>query len=101
MTPRIYSFCDVPLKRETKFPCARRPWSKGEPEPPSVIPEVLFLVEQICSRTSQVYNLRASVAIFLESSAFKAVESITYAFTAAHNTFVLVVAEGAFVADPN
>lgn len=65
----------------------------------SLIPETFLLIEQICSRTAQIDNLRTPVAVFLQSRAFKAIECITDSLTAAHNTLVLVVTEGAFVAD--
>jgi hypothetical protein len=65
----------------------------------SLIPEILFLVEQIRPRTTQIYNLRASVSVLLQARALEAVEGIRDSFTAAHDAFVLVVAEGALVAD--
>lgn len=64
-----------------------------------MIPETFLLVEQVCSRTSQVYNLGATIAILLQPRAFKAVERITDSLAAADGTFVLVVAEGALIAD--
>jgi hypothetical protein len=64
-----------------------------------VIPKILFLVEQIRPRTTQIYNLRTSVSILLQTRTFEAVESIGDTFTAADDTLVLIVAEGAFVTD--
>ena len=64
-----------------------------------MIPKVLLLVKQIRPRTTQINNLRTPIPIFLQSRAFKAVERITYAFSSADDTFVLVVAEAALVAD--
>ena len=64
-----------------------------------MISKIFLLVEQICPGTSQIYNLGASVAIFLQAGAFEAVKSVTDPLTAADDTFVLVVAEGAFVAN--
>jgi hypothetical protein len=83
-----------------------------------MIPEILFLVEQICPRTTQIYNLGAAISVLLQTGAFEAVEGIgdslkdrvsdvaerrrcrVYAYLAtADKAFVLVVAEGAFVAD--
>lgn len=43
---------------------------------PSLIPEILFLVEQICPRTTQIYNLRAPVSVLLQSCALEAVEGV-------------------------
>lgn len=57
------------------------------------------MVEQVCSRTSQVYNLGATIAILLQSRAFEAVERITDSLPTADGTLVLVVAEGALIAD--
>lgn len=65
----------------------------------SLIPKILLLVEQIRPRTTQIYNLRASVPILLKPGAFETVERVRDPFTAAHNAFVLVVAERALVAD--
>jgi hypothetical protein len=64
-----------------------------------LIPETFLLIEQICPGTSQIDNLGASVAVFLQACTFKAVECITDSFTAAHDALVLVVSEGAFVTD--
>jgi hypothetical protein len=41
-----------------------------------MIPEVLFLVEQICPRTTQVYNLRAAISVLFQTGAFEAVEGV-------------------------
>ncbi len=41
-----------------------------------VVPEVLLLVEEICSRGTQVDNLRATVAVLLKPCAFEAVEGV-------------------------
>ena len=65
----------------------------------SLIPEILFLVEQIRPRTTQVYNLRAPISVLHQARALEAVECIRNAFTAANDALVLVVAEGALVAD--
>ena len=64
-----------------------------------MIPEILFLVEQICPRTPQIDNLGTSVPILLQPRTLKTVESVRYSFSAAHDTFVLVIAKRAFVAD--
>lgn len=65
----------------------------------SMIAEILLLVEQVGSRTAQVDDLGAAVAVLLQASALEAVESVGDSLAAAHDTLVLVVAEGAFVAD--
>jgi hypothetical protein len=83
-----------------------------------MIPEILFLVEQICPRTTQIYNLRAAISVLFQTCAFEAVKGVgdslrvlvsdmaeisrwgEYAYLAtADKAFVLVVAKGAFVAD--
>jgi hypothetical protein len=83
-----------------------------------MIPEILFLVEQICPRTTQIYNLGAAISILFQACAFEAVESVwdslredvsvvterkrsrEYAYLAtADKAFVLVVSERALVAD--
>jgi hypothetical protein len=69
------------------------------PEPLSLIPEVLFLVEQIRPRTAQVYDLGAPISVLLQSRALEAVERVGNSFTAADDALVLVVAKGALVAD--
>lgn len=66
---------------------------------PSMIPKILFLVEEICPRTSQIYNLGTAIPILFQSRAFKTVERITDPFATAHDALVLIVSEGAFVAD--
>ena len=42
----------------------------------SVVPEILLLVEQVCSRTTQVDDLRTPITILLQSRALEAVESV-------------------------
>jgi hypothetical protein len=64
-----------------------------------MIPKILLLVEQIRPTTTQIYNLRTPVPVLLQPRALEAVERIADALAAAHNALVLVVAEGAFVAD--
>jgi hypothetical protein len=65
----------------------------------SMISKVLLLVKQICPRTPQVYNLRTSIPIFLQSSTLKAIERIRNALATANDAFVLVITKGAFVTD--
>jgi hypothetical protein len=64
-----------------------------------LIPEILFLVEEICPRTTQINNLRAAISVFLQTCAFETVEGIADTLSSTDDTFVLVIAEGAFVAD--
>lgn len=64
-----------------------------------MIPEILLLVKQIRPRTPQIDNLRTTIPVLLQPRALKAVESVRDALAAADDAFVLVVAEGAFVAD--
>lgn len=45
-------------------------------DPLSLIPEILFLVEQIRPRTTQIDNLRAPVSVLLQSRALEAVEGV-------------------------
>ena len=85
----------------------------------SMIPKVLLLVEQIRSRTTQVYNLRTPIPILLQPRTFETVEGVRDALSplplasirsskngrwdaylsATDNTFILVVAKRAFVTD--
>jgi hypothetical protein len=64
-----------------------------------MIPKILFLVEQIRPRTTQVDDLRTPIPIFFKSGTLEAVEGIRNALATAYDTLVLVVAKGAFVAD--
>jgi hypothetical protein len=66
---------------------------------PSVIPVILFLVEQIRPAASQIDDLRTSIPVLLKPSTFKAVEGIADPFPTTYDAFVLVIAEAAFVAD--
>lgn len=68
-------------------------------QPLSLISEILFLVEQIRPRTTQVYNLGAPISVLFQPRALEAVESVGDSFTAADDALVLVVAERALVAD--
>jgi hypothetical protein len=67
--------------------------------PQLMIPKILLLVEQIRPTTAQIDNLGAPIAVLLEACTFEAVECIGDALTTAYDALVLVVAEGAFVAD--
>ena len=64
-----------------------------------MIPKTLLLVEQIRPRTTQIDNLWTSVPVLLEARTLEAVEGVGDALAAADDALVLVVAEGAFVAD--
>lgn len=41
-----------------------------------MIPKILFLVEQVGPRTTQIYNLGTSIPVLFESRAFKAVKGV-------------------------
>lgn len=75
--------------------------TKTEPRqgPRSLIPKTLFLIKQIRPRTSQVYNLRTPIPILLQTRTLEAIEGIADSLATAHNALILVVSEGAFVAD--
>jgi len=64
-----------------------------------VIAKILFLVEQIRSRGSQIDNLRTPISVLLQPRTLKAVKGIRDSLATADHTLVLVVAKGAFVAD--
>jgi hypothetical protein len=64
-----------------------------------LIPKILLLVKQIRPRTTQIDNLRAPISIFFQSRAFKAVKGVGDPFSTTDDALVLVVTEGAFVAD--
>lgn len=63
-----------------------------------LIPKILFLVEQIRPRTTQVDNLRTTVSIFLQSRALEAIECVTDTLSTTDDTLVLVIAERALIA---
>jgi len=64
-----------------------------------MISKILFLIKQIRPRTPQINDLWTPITVLLESCAFEAIECVRNAFAAADYTLVLVVAEGALVAD--
>lgn len=64
-----------------------------------MIPKILLLIKQIRPTTSQIDNLGTPIAILFQSRTLEAVECVADALAAAHHALVLVVAEGAFVAD--
>lgn len=62
-------------------------------------PMLFPLKEQICPRTSQIYNLRTPIPILFKPCTLEAVERVADALTAAHDALVLVVAERTLIAD--
>lgn len=64
-----------------------------------MISKILLLVKQIGPRTAQIDNLRTPIPVLFQPGALEAVEGVRDAFAAAHDAFVLVVAERALVAD--
>lgn len=64
-----------------------------------MIPEILLLVEQIRPTTTQIYNLRTSIPVLFQARTLEAIERVRDALATAYDALVLVVAEGAFVAD--
>ena len=85
-----------------------------------VVPEILLLVEEICSRGTQIYDFRTTVPILFKASAFEAVKSVWYALrkrqlalilndpsgillhlATTNNTLILIIAKRAFVANAN
>ena len=76
-----------------------RNWHTPACPPQLVIPKILLLVEQIRPRTSKIDDLRTPIAILFQPRTLKAVEGVRDPLTAADDALVLVVAEGAFIAD--
>lgn len=64
-----------------------------------MISKILFLIKQICPRTSQIDNLRTPIAILFESRALEAIKRVGDSLAAAYDAFVLVVAKGTLIAD--
>lgn len=64
-----------------------------------MIPEILFLIEQIRPTAAQVYDLGTTIPVLLQAGALEAVEGVRDSLAAANDALVLVVAEGALVAD--
>ncbi len=50
-------------------------------------------------RASQVYNLWTTVSVFFEPHTGETIKGITDPLAAAHNAFILIVAEGTLVAN--
>ena len=68
---------------------------------PSMIPKILLLVEQIRPRAPQIDDLRTAIPVLFQPRALEAVECVTDPLPPAHHALILVVAKGAFVADPD
>lgn len=66
-----------------------------------MIPKILLLIKQIRPRTPQINNLRTPIPILLQPRTLKAIERIRDPLATAHSAFILVIAKGAFVADPD
>tara|TARA_R110002003_G_scaffold40_4_gene2600 strand:+ start:14957 stop:15277 length:321 start_codon:yes stop_codon:yes gene_type:complete len=64
-----------------------------------MISKILLLVEQIRPTTAQIDNLGTPIPVLLQPRTLEAVEGVGNALAATHDALVLVVAEGAFVAD--
>lgn len=64
-----------------------------------MIPKTLFLVKQIRPRTPQIDDLRTPVPVLLQPRTLKAVERIADALATTDDALILIVAEGALVAD--
>lgn len=64
-----------------------------------MIPKILLLVKQIRATTAEVDNLRTAIPVLFEARALEAVEGVADALAATDDALVLVVAEGALVAD--
>lgn len=62
-------------------------------------PICFLLVEQVRPRRAEIDDLGAAVTVLLEAGALEAVEGVGDALAAADDALVLVVAEGALVAD--
>lgn len=67
--------------------------------PPRRPPPALLLIKQIRPTTPQIHNLRTPIPILLQPRTLKAVERIADPLPPTHHTLVLIVAEGALVAD--
>ena len=65
----------------------------------SRIPEILLLVKQICPRRTQIDDFGTPIPILLQPRTLEAVKGVAYALTTTHNAFVLIIAEGALIAD--
>lgn len=65
-----------PLQNTFRFFDVVNDRSRSLCQPVLMIPKILFLVEQICSRTTQIYNLGAAVSVLFQTRAFEAVKGI-------------------------
>ena len=64
-----------------------------------MVPKTLLLIKQIRPRAAQIDNLGTAITILLEPGTLETVKRVTDALAAAHDTLILVVAKGAFIAD--
>jgi len=64
-----------------------------------MISKILLLIKQIRPRAPQINNFRTPIPILLQPCTLKAIKRVGNPLAAAHDAFVLVVAESAFVAD--
>lgn len=65
-----------PLQNTFRFLDVVNDRSRSLAQPVLMIPKVLFLVEQVCPRTTQIYNLGAAVSVLFQTRAFEAVKGI-------------------------
>lgn len=65
-----------PLQNMFRFFDVVNDRSRSLAQPVLMIPKVLFLVEQVCPRTTQIYNLGAAVSVLFQTRAFEAVKGI-------------------------
>lgn len=61
--------------------------------------ETLLLIKQVRPAASKINNLRTPIPILFESGTLKAVKGVGDALAATDDTFILVVAEGALIAN--
>ena len=87
------------LRSQSSFYGALPKIAASGPSDLSMIPKTLLLVEQIRPATPQIDDLRTPIPILFQPGALKAVESVGDALATADDALVLVVAEGALVAD--
>jgi len=61
----------------------------------------LALVEQICPRRTEIYNLWTTVSVFFEPRALVAVKGVRDALAATDDALSRIVSKRAFIAYPN
>lgn len=57
------------------------------------------MIEQIGSARTKIDDLWATISVLFQSCTSEAVEGITHSFSTTNDTLVLIVAEGALIAD--